>query len=61
MLLQHEKDRGRILSEQLDVEADARIATSFWTERGGTSRVAAFANFKRRALELAFFFFPTMM
>ena len=73
MLLQHEKDRRRILSEQLNeavrrltrlrddkgvsiVEAEGRSATSFWTEHGGTSRVAAFANFERRAPELAFFF-----
>ena len=72
-LPQHEKDRGRIPSEQLNeavrrltrlldekgvsiVEAEARSATSFWTKHGGTSRVAAFANFERRALELAFFF-----
>ena len=38
------------------MEAEARSATSFWAKHGGTSRVAAFANFERRALALAFFF-----
>ena len=73
MVLRHEKDRRRILSEQLNeavrrlarllhdkgariVEAEAGSSTSFWAKHGGTSRVAAFANFERRALALASYF-----
>ena len=43
------------------VEAEARSSTSFWPKHGGTSLVAAFANFERLALSVASFFFPTMM